>query len=404
MILNSALTAIRHSGILSLMATLFVSLFLLSFSTDCAQSQGTDKKQSGTLYPIIQNGRFGFIDSKGRVVIKPQFLVAFAFSEGLAAVAIGKSQRNWVGFVDTTGRIVFETDGSPSEKSFSCGVAALLANSSSSHYYVDKKGKWIAGYYADAKDCTEGLCAVRTESMGPRHWGYINTAGAIIVKGQYDWAMPFSEGIARVGIMTGEPYLENAAPAADGKQGYIDHSGRMITPLRFDKAWDFSDGMAQVKLGDRWGFINQTGDLVIAPEYEDSHAFKGGLAAVKVNGRWGFIDKSGAMIITARFDSVDDFSEDWAAVKFAWRAFYVDRTGRTVLSTPFEKVGSFRNGRAIVGLNNKAGLIDKEGKIIFNLQSSSLEFISDELIRVQDREKGIGYINYNGETIWKQTY
>lgn len=338
------------------------------------------------------------------MVIKPQFLLASPFSEGLAAVLIGSMENHKSAFVDTTGRIVIETDASPSEKGFSSGVAVLLAKSSSSSYYIDKTGKWIGGYHDRAEDCTEGLCAVRMESMGPSHWGYINTSGAIVVKGQYDWARPFSGGIARVGIITGKPYFDNGAATVDIKQGYIDRSGKMITPLKFDRTGDFSEGMAQVKLGDKWGYINQTGDLVIAQQYEEAKAFKDGLASVNVNGLWGYIDKSGKMTITAQFESVDDFYEGWAAVKVGGRAFYVDRAGRTVLTAPFEYVGRFRNGIAGVRLSNKAGLINKEGKIIVNPQFKSLEMVSEELIRVEDKDKGIGYMNYSGEFIWKPTH
>jgi hypothetical protein len=404
MIMKSSLTSIGYSGTLSLIGTFFAFLSLLLPSTGCAQSQHTDRTESVNLYWIIQNEKVGFIDSKGRVVIKPQFLAARPFSEGLAAVAIGNMQNYKSAFIDTTGRIVFETDASPSEKGFSSGVVLLLANSSASDFYMDKTGKWVAGYFDRAEDCTEGLCAVRLESMGSDHWGYINTSGAIVIKGQYDWAKPFSNGIARVGIITGKPHVENGIPAVDAKVGYIDRSGKMITPLKFDSAGDFSDGMAQVRLGDKWGYINQTGDLVIAPHYEDTHAFKDGLARVKAKGLWGYIDKAGKMIIPAQFEYVDDFAEDWAAVRQGGRAFYVDRAGRTVLTTPFEYVGEFRNGIAGVKINNKVGLINKKGKIIVNPQFASLEVVSEGLIRVEDNEKGFGYINYSGEFIWKPTH
>ena len=125
---------------LSLVATVFASLSL--FSTGCAQSQHTDRTESGNLYLIVQNGKFGFIDSKGRVVIKPQFLKANSFSEGLTAVAIGNSSQDYkVAFIGTTGRFVIETDDSPGEVGFSSGLAVLLKNSSSSSYYIDKSGK-----------------------------------------------------------------------------------------------------------------------------------------------------------------------------------------------------------------------------------------------------------------------
>ena len=403
MIVKPSLTLIRYSAILGLMATVFASLLLLS--TGCAQSQHTDRTESDSLYPIMQNGKFGFIDSKGRVVIKPQFLIVSPFSEGLAAVAIGNEKNLEYAFIDTTGRIVIRTDASPSEKGFSSGVAVLLAKSSSSSYYIDKKGKWIGGYYDRAEDCTEGLCAVRMESMGSNHWGYISTSGAIVIKGQYDWANPFTNGIARVGMMTGKPHrLENGTPVVDQKVGFIDRSGKLITPLKFDRASDFSDGMAQVKLGDKWGYINQTGELVIGPQYEETGAFKDGLARVKANGLWGYIDKSGKITISPQFERADDFYEDWAAVKRGGRAFYVDRGGRIVLTTPFEYVGRFRNGIAGVRLDNKSGLINKEGKIIVNPQFMSLEMVSDILIRVEDKEEGIGYMNYSGEFIWKPAH
>lgn len=51
-------------------------------------------------FTIVSNGRYGYVDLTGRVVIVPQFDDARGFHEGLAAVRIGT---RW-GYVDTTGR------------------------------------------------------------------------------------------------------------------------------------------------------------------------------------------------------------------------------------------------------------------------------------------------------------
>jgi WG containing repeat len=142
--------------LISWLATLLTSLSFLS--TGLAQTQPTNKTESD-LYPIVQNGRVGFIDSKGRVVIRPRFLAASNFSEGLALVTIRNEQNQKYAFIDTSGRIVIRTDASPSAKGFSDGVAVLL--SGASHCYIDKKGQMIAGYFGRAEDCTEGLCAIR---------------------------------------------------------------------------------------------------------------------------------------------------------------------------------------------------------------------------------------------------
>jgi len=68
-----------------------------------------------------------------------------------------------------------------------------------------------------------------------------------------------------------------------------------------------------------------------------------------------------------------------------------------------ELQGRFRNGVAIVWINNKYGLINKEGEVIVSPRFKYLEMVSDELIRVTDEKKGIGYMNYNGEFVWKPT-
>lgn len=357
--------------------------------------------ESGNLYRVVQSGRVGFIDGAGRVVIRPQFATAYPFSEGFATVVIGGPEHYKYAFIDTAGRVVFETEDSPGEKGFSSGVAVLLKHNSSSNYYVDKNFKWVAGFYDHAEDCTEGLCAVRFDPLGPRHWGYISTSGAVVVKGQYDWARPFSEGVARVGVMTGEPHPEHGAPAVEGREGYIDHSGKMVTPLRFEEAWDFSEGMAQVRVGGKWGYIEKSGRVVIAPQFEDSQPFKGGLARVKSGGRWGYVNKSGETVIAPQFLEARDFSEGWAAVTRGGGWLYIDGAGKTMLQVPYRWVGPFRNGVALFRDDDKSGVMDRAGRVLVAPQYQYLEMVSDELILVEDEEKGIGYIDYTGREVWK---
>ncbi len=61
------------------------------------------------LFSIIRNGKYGFIDKTGQIVINPQFKFAWSFSEGLAAVEIGDKQAilggKW-GYIDKTGKYV----------------------------------------------------------------------------------------------------------------------------------------------------------------------------------------------------------------------------------------------------------------------------------------------------------
>lgn len=357
---------------------------------------------SGEPYLIVRKGRFGFVDGRGRVVIKPQYPLAAPFSEGLAAVIIrGKRNKDLLAFIDRKGRLAVRPfDGSATR--FSSGVANVLMGAN--YIYIDKRGRWVSRFYQNAEDCTEGLCAVRMDPLGPKMWGYINTSGIVIVKGQYDWAEPFKEGIGRVGIMIGEPYLKNGAPALDGKEGYIDRTGKQITLLEFDKAWDFSNGMGQVQLKGKWGYIDKTGRLAISPRFDETRAFKEDLAGVKMNGLWGFIGKTGEMVIAPQFEFVTDFSEGLAAVGKAGQSFYIDRNGNVALSPPFMGLGTFRSGLATFRQNDKTGVLDKTGKVVLDAQFTSIEILSDGVIMAEDQKKGIGYADRTGRFFWQPTY
>jgi len=382
-----------------------VLLILLTLPSDAHSRHRPKPIDRGDLYMVIKNGRFGYIDGQGNVVIPPRYVLASPFSEGLAHVMI-RRKRGWefkefTSYIDKSGRTVIRPlEGSGSD--FSSGIAKILIGASYS--YIDKRGRWASlASCQDAEDCTEGLCAIEFTGRNPR-WGYINTHGKIVVKAQYDWAKPFKEGVARVGIMIGEPYTKNGAPAHDGKEGYIDKTGRAVTELKFEKAWDFSDGMAQVRLSGKWGYIDKTGTLVISPQYDETQAFQEGLAGVKINGLWGFVDKTGRLAITPQFEYVNGFSEGLAVIGKAGKSFYIDSTGRSVLSPPYKSLGSFRNGLARYTVDDKSGVIDKSGKVIIPAQFNSIETLPGGVIMISDPNLGIGYADRTGKFFWNPSY
>ena len=87
--------------------TCFVILIFIS----CDQNQKT--KDSTGLFPIRQNGKRGYIDKTGKIVINPEFDDGGSFSEGLAWVNIGGKLNEHggvkggkYGYIDKTGNIV----------------------------------------------------------------------------------------------------------------------------------------------------------------------------------------------------------------------------------------------------------------------------------------------------------
>ena len=122
-------------------------------------------------------------------------------------------------------------------------------------------------------------CDVKKESVGlfpvfvqnGKH-GYINKKGDIVINPQFDFALPFSEGLAPVKLAE--------------KLGYIDKTGKYVINPQFDEAFGHAEGLAAVyNLGDGWGYINKKGDIVINPQFYFAHPFSEGLASVCVGGK-----------------------------------------------------------------------------------------------------------------------
>ena len=106
----------------------FVCLAVLA-SVSCGQQK--EMKESSLLFPVKQDGKWGYIDKTGKIVINPQFDSATSFSKGLARVVIGDK---W-GYIDKTGKIVINPQFD-SAASFCDGLARVVIGDKWG--YIDK--------------------------------------------------------------------------------------------------------------------------------------------------------------------------------------------------------------------------------------------------------------------------
>lgn len=291
-----------------------------------------------SLFPVIQNDKYGYIDTSGRVVIEPQFDGAWSFSEGLASVEVNGKR----GYIDKSGRVVIEPqfDGTGS---FSEGLAEVGIDDKWG--YIDKSGKIVIEPQFDyTTSFCDGLAVVEIDDK----WGYIDKSGRAVIKPQFDWADPFSEGLGCVRI--------------DHKNGYINASGRFVIAPQLDFSRPFSEGLAQVDLGDYQGYIDKTGTVVIRTQFDYAWPFSEGLARVSINGRVGFINTSGKAVIEPQFRNAGSFSDGLALVLIDHKWGYIDKSGRVVIEPQFDFAYPFSEGLARVEIDDKRGYIDETGE------------------------------------------
>lgn len=248
-------------------------------------------------------GKSGFIDVSGRLVIPARFDWASDFHEGLVW-ALREDQ--W-GYIDQTGSFVihateYSRGGDFSER---LAVVEVLAGHTQLHGYIDQTGALvIPPVFAEAEEFSEGLAAVAVERDGSREWGYIDRDGAWVVEPRFAEARSFSEGLAAVAV---DRSLHG--------WGYIDRTGIWAIEPQFVAAGEFTEGLAAVTrsarlAGDQAGavYIDKSGAAVLGP-FEVAAPFSEGLAAVMPSGgsRWGYVDHAGAWAIQPRFVSAGPF-------------------------------------------------------------------------------------------------
>ncbi len=262
------------------------------------------------LAAVESNGKWGYIDKNGNVIISFKYEDALHFSEKLAAIEL---RGKW-GFIDKQDNLVipFKYDN---VGNFSNGRAEFELNGRKG--YLDKYGTehYDNGGSAPKKNVTYNVAKIPVPAKAIFYDGL-----AVVESNDSGWA-------------------------CDVKKGYIDKNGSVIIPFKYEDAWSFSEGLAAVKLNGKWGFIDKNGNVVIPFTYNYAWSFCAGLARVNLCGEWGFIDKSNNVVIPFKYDYVWDFSNGRAEFELNGRKGYLDKYGKeyyndggSAPSTPSAKV------------------------------------------------------------------
>ena len=236
---------------------------------DSQKSQGDPNH----LFPILKNGKWGYINDGGRVVIEPQFERTTPFTEGLAPV---KQNGRW-GYLDLSGNMVIKPQY-VAALHFSEGIALVSYDDywkkgTSQMFYVSVSHN-RGGNTTDFPSLDDDGFDARPRDGGLR-FAYIDKQGHAIFEKSLDYAFSFHEGLASVSI--------------DRKAVYINTSGTIVLQTSFASAGSFSEGFAPVsqQKSDRWGeayalwgYIDKSGNLAIEPQFSFASPFSEGLAAV----------------------------------------------------------------------------------------------------------------------------
>jgi hypothetical protein len=312
-----------------ILAVIFVTLLRPTDSFSQLAPQPRFEPDGPPLFVVTVNGKDGFIDGDGKIVIEPAFEKAYPFTDGLAAV---QQEQLW-GFIDTKGHIVIEPR------------------------FI------MVGLFSD------GLASFRDKRFTDP-WGYIDKSGMVVIEPQYDVAGDFRNGVALVGFATlkGKLLSRIADTGLECEYRFIDRTGTIVPeppPLHF--ASGEQGELIPFMKDEVAGYLDADGNVAIQPQFQVASTFSEGLACVCQKGLFGFIDTRGEWVIPPRFQYANDFSDGLAGVPLGENGWgFIDHAGREVIPGKFSWVyGGFRNGVAEVAFDGKRGYINKKGEWVW---------------------------------------
>ena len=208
--------------------------------------------------------------------------------EGLAPV---RSKKKLFGFVNTKGEVVVDMKYK-AVGYFADGLAWVHESKDMPRGYINRNGEYaLEPKYTDAKefDPVSGMARVKIGD----DWFYIDKTGKELhVEG--DHLVDFIDGLAEV--------------KRNDLSGLIDKNGNWVIEPKYRNIKAFINGYAAVQTPDgKWGFISSEGEEVIAPRFDGVRdVYYGFAAASEEPGKWGLIDMSGNWVLPPEYSNLRD--------------------------------------------------------------------------------------------------
>lgn len=330
-------------------------VFWFALGSATVIGQAKQKAACPALFPVEgENGKMGYINHKGEIIVKPQFFSALDFNDGVGVVWITDEE---MGYVDLQGKLTTLPGIIIAGGKFSEGLA-LAERQGQYQYFVDKRGRTVfklPEYHTNnVFFFSDGLVAAETNGM----FYFFNKKGEIAIHQGFGDPGNFVDGMATVMV--------------DRGWAVIDRQGNYIAPPRTEGYSAPSEGLVNFSENGSTIYINKTGKTVLKVPYYRTGDFSEGLAWFIQNDKWGYMDKTGKIVIKPQFDDASEFSDGLAAVGiksgnlFGRDIGFINRKGEIVIPTQFELVhAQFKCGLAYVQKDGVSGYINKTGKWVW---------------------------------------
>ncbi len=197
------------------------------------------------LTPMVKNGKYGFVDSKGKFKIQPIFDEVCVFTKSLTKVKI---QSKW-GLIDFDGTYL------------------------------------VRPQYDEITDLDNNGVSM---AMADDLWGTLNATGDVVVQPTFS---------KKPEQLTPDVYKV----CKEGLYGVMNSSGKLLINIEYDSIMD-SDPLVIVMKDLKYGFAKTTGEIIIKPQLKNTPIFNHGLARVVVDDECKILFQNGTLQTIQEYD------------------------------------------------------------------------------------------------------
>lgn len=324
---------------------------------------------------VVIDGKYGFMDKTGKMVLSAQYECASPFSEGLAAV---QGEKGWY-YINRKGNTIIAGPYYCRPGDFINGQARI--ETEDGYYMIDKKGHTVSVAVLAQSNDSQGVDSNQVSRFMKAH-EYVRQVGHYYkvtdngLVGLYDATL---HELLPVKYMDVDGVLDNlfTVQEADG-WWLVTIGGRVLSRQAYKEILLglFNEGnqyFIAASDGDNWGLLDADGNPVTPMVIQNlfiPQLFFGnqGYPCFALEGEsYSMISSFNeglAVVKKQTWVENEDYEEGQPPVLQKFYCGYMDTNCNIVIECEYDTAKPFNDGRAEVTKEGKTFLIDKQGKII----------------------------------------
>lgn len=309
-------------------------------------SKAEEKTVPNRYFAVYTNSKWGVINSKGDIIIKPQYDEAIIIPDNSKELFIctydvdyskntyknkvvnAKNEEVITGY-DTISAL----ENYDSENSIWYENDVLVVSKDGKFGLVDFKGKELLKCEYDEIKTLKGVKSSLLTKKGDK-LGLVDNIGATIIENEYTKIVPISD--------------------------------------------KYEDGYIVTNADKKMGVINHNKSVAVEVKYQDIKALNGnGKYVVKESNKWQIIDSEGNTYLKGKFDDVASINNENVIIKNNGKYGVVTLNGENKIATKYQEISYLFDDKYIFKLNNKYGVINLEGEELIDPTYESLIYRAD---------------------------